>query len=187
MRIKKQYLFLNKLAKGDGIVLWGSTALDNQPVNELMQNYHVSKNIYNRSIFGLTLKEAESFLEQCVFELSPSTLILNLGEEDIKCSENVTQMIEQYRWLLYKIHVALPNCQLVLTTVQGSGAICDCFNEELGKLAAEVGCMFYRIPLVSGKEEYGPVFLSTVKLSLYEKNLGYAQIADRAVFDLMMQ
>jgi len=187
MKVKKQYTFLNKLAKGNGIVLWGSTALSHPSVNELMQNVCLSKNIYNRSVAGLSVEDAEEYLESCVSELSPSRVIINLGEEDVKNSDDVARMIEQYRWILYKIHVELANCQLVITTVRGDGDVCECFNEELRKLAREVGCTFYRIPNVSGEEEYAAAFLGAVKLSLYESGLGYSEIAERAVFDLMMQ
>lgn len=186
MRGKKQYAFLNKMAKGNGIVLLGSTSLEEQPVNELLQRFDVQKNIYNRSVSGLTIAGAEGCLEQCVYELSPSKLIVNLGEEDVKYSDDVEQMIEQYRWLLYKIHVALPNCQLILTTVYGEGVVCDSFNDELEKLAAEVGCIFYRIPQVP-EEEYCPAFLGAIKLSLYDSSRGYSGIANRMVYDLMMQ
>lgn len=187
MKVKKQYAFLNKMAKGNGIVLWGSTSLDNQPINELLQRFEVSRNIYNRSVAGLTLADAEAYLEPCVYELKPSRVIINLGEEDLKCSGNVAQMMEQYRWLLYKIHVELPKCQLIVTTVPGKGETCDRFNEELRKLAEEFGCTFYRIQLVDDEEEYGAVFLGTVKLDLYDSGRGYSGIATRAVFDLMMQ
>lgn len=187
MKGKMQYTFLNKLAKGNGIVLWGSTSLAEQPVNELLQGFHTSQSVYNRSIAGLRLKEAELFLEQCVLELSPSRVIINLGEEDLLDSDDVAQMIEQYRWILYKIHVSLPLCQLVVTTVPGKGEVCDRFNEELKKLAKEFGCSFYRIPVVSTEEEFLSTFLGAVKLALYDSNLGYSDIATRAVFDLMMQ
>ena len=187
MKAKKQYIFLNKLAKRNGIVLWGSTSLADQPVNELLQGFHTSQNIYNRSISGLCLEEAETVLEQCVLELSPDRVIINLGEEDLKVSDDVSQMIEQYRWILYKIHVSLPQCQMVITTVPGKGENCDCFNEELKKLAREFGCTFYRIPVVSKEEEFLPAFLGAVKLALYDSNLGYSDIATKAVFDLMMQ
>lgn len=187
MKVKKQYTFLNKMAKGNGIVLWGSTSLEKQPINELLQNFDVSKNIYNRSVSGLTLAAAEDCLEQCVYELKPSKVIINLGEEDLKDSDDVARLVEQYRWILYKIHVALPKCQLIVTTVQSKSESCDCFNEELKKLAEEFGCTFYQIPAVPDGEEYGAVFLSAVKLSLYDSKLGYSGIATRAVFDLMMQ
>ena len=117
MSIKKKYSFLNKLVKRNGIVLLGSTSLDEPSVNELLQGFPVSQHVYNRSISGLTIADAEKYLEQCVYELFPSRVIINLGEEDLKYCDSVTQLIEQYRWLLYKIHVSMPKCQLVVTTV----------------------------------------------------------------------
>lgn len=187
MKNKAQYGFLNKVAKSNGIVLWGSSSLYEQPINELLQSYGISKNIYNRSVAGLSIAEAENYLDVCVYQLRPSRIIINLGEEDLKYSDEVASMIEQYRWILYKIHVELPNCQIVVTTVPGQGEPHRRFNEELMALAKEFGCTFYRIPSVDGEEEYCSVFLNTVKLSLYDSSLDYSGIANRVVFDLMMQ
>lgn len=187
MNADKHYMFLNKLVKGNGIVLWGSTSLDDQLVGELLQGFDFGKRIYNRSVCGLTLEEAEKYLEPCVLGLFPSKVIINLGEEDLKASNDVTKMIEQYRWVLYRIHVALPNCQLVVTTVPGEGEATICFNEKLEELAREVGCTFYRVPNVSVQEEYVPKFLGTVRVSLYDNGAGYSGIASRAVFNMMMQ
>lgn len=187
MSIKKKYSFLNKLVKRNGIVLLGSTSLDEPAVNELLQGFPMSQHVYNRSISGLTIADAEKYLEQCVYELFPSRVIINLGEEDLKYCDSVTQLIEQYRWLLYKIHVSMPKCQLVVTTVSGKEGLCENFNEELKKLAEEFGCTFYRIPEVLTKEEFVPTFLSTIKLSLYDSNLRYSDIATKAVLDFMMQ
>lgn len=187
MNAEKHYMFLNKLAKGNGIVLWGTTSLDEQLVSELLQGFDLEKRVYNRSVSGLTLGEAEKYLEPCVLALQPSRVIVNLGEEDLKVSDDVTKMIEQYRWLLYRIHVALPNCQLVVTTIPGEGDATDCFNDRLEALAREVGCTFYRVPRVFGEEEYISAFLGTVRLSLYDSVTGYSGIASRVVFDMMMQ
>lgn len=184
---KKKFSLLNKLVKRNGIVLWGSTSLDEPSVSELLQGFSGRQNVYNRSVSGLKIADAENCLEQCVYELFPSRVIINLGEEDIKCCDNVASLIEQYRWLLYKMHVALPACQLVVTTVPGSGAACKDFNDGLKKLAKEFGCVFYSIPDALTEEEYVTGFLSAVKLSLYDSSLGYSGIATKAVFDLMMQ
>ena len=187
MSDKKRFNLLNKFVKQNGIVLWGSTSLDEPSVHELIQGSSVSQNVYNRSVSGLKVSDAQQYLEQCVYGLSPAKVIINLGEEDVKCSTDVTQLMEQYRWLLYNMHVALPACRLVVTTVPGKGEACESFNEELKKLAQEVGCSFYRIPEISEEGEYVPVFLSAVKLSLYDSGLGYTSIATKAVFDLMTQ
>lgn len=187
MSDKARFCFLNKSVKRNGVVLWGSTSLDKPFVNELIQGFPMSQNVYNRSISGLNISDAEKYLEQCVYELSPSRVIINLGEEDVKNCTDVMQLTEQYRWLLYKIHVALPACQFVVTTVPGKSEVCECFNEELKKLAKEFGCIFYRIPETADEENFVPVFLNAVKLSLYDSKLGYSGIATKAVFDLMTQ
>ncbi|MBP1561845.1 MAG: hypothetical protein J6C96_11490 [Oscillospiraceae bacterium] len=185
MKMKKQYAFLNKIARREGIVLWGSTTLDELPVSELLQRYDVSSSIYNRSISGLTIAEAESCLDMCVYGLHPGKVVINLGEEDLKVTDNVEKLIEQYRWILYKIHIAIPDCRIILTSVRGHGEAYDRFNEELKRLAIEFGCTFYNIPEVSGDEEYGTAFLDAIKLSLYDDSLNYTDIAAKAVFSCM--
>lgn len=184
MRGKTQYAFLNKIARSGGIVLWGSTTLSDLPVNELLKNYDVSRYIYNRSIPGLTLSDAESYLDVCVCDLSPERVILNLGEEDIGDTDNIAALIEQYRWILYKIHLTLPKCSLIITAVRERNDMCRKFNSELRKLALEFGCTFYAVPETGADEEYCLSFLNAVKISLYD-DMTYSDIAKRAVFSVM--
>lgn len=76
MNVDKHYMILNKLVKGNGIVLWGATSLDEQLVSELLQEFDLGKRIYNRSVSGLTLEEAEKYLEPCVLELPDCQLVV---------------------------------------------------------------------------------------------------------------
>ncbi|WP_432650637.1 SGNH/GDSL hydrolase family protein [Huintestinicola sp.] len=186
MRGKTQYSFLNKLARSGGIVIWGSTTLAELPVNELLKNYDVSRYIYNRSIPGLTLSNAEEYLDVCVLALSPEKLILNLGEEDIRKGGDVSELIEQYRWLLYRIHLALPGCALIITGVRGSGELQHKFNSALEALAREFGCLFCAVDGGDTDEEYGLSFIGSVRLSLYDDNMNYTDIASRAVVSALM-
>ena len=185
MRGKTQYAFLNRIAKSGGIVVWGSTTLAELPLNELLKNYDVSGYIYNRSIPGLTLSDAENYLDACVFGLAPEKVILNLGEADITDADNISRLMEQYRWILYKIHITLPKCALIITTIREKSALHKKFNSELRKLALEFGCTFYTVPNAADEEEYGLSFINAVKISLYDEKLSYSDIAARAVFSVM--
>lgn len=185
--MKTHYAFLNKIVKSDGIVLWGSTTLSSSLFNELLQDLDMPRRIYNRSIERMTIAEAEKYLELCVFDLKPEKVILNLGEEDLSDSANVAQLIEQYRWILYKIHITLPSCRLIITSIQNKSAAHEAFNRELEKLAAECGCTFYRIPDSTDDEEYGLLFLRTIKLSLYPDNMSNSDIASKVLLSLMVQ
>ncbi len=186
MRGKTQYSFLNRIARKGGIVLWGSTTLAELPVNELLKNYDVSRYIYNRSISGLKLSEAEDYLDVCVFGLDPEKVIISLGEEDLKNGTEVSQLIEQYRWLLYSIHLRLPKCTLVITSARGKGGLHDSLNASLKKLAGEFGCTFCDVSDEPSDEEYGLSFINSVRIALYDDSMTYSDIASRAVITALM-
>lgn len=86
------------------IVIFGSTYTKEFPFYELSQKYLFSNAIYNRSIKGLTLADAEEGIGSCVFEIKPSKLFLSLGEEDIynQCA------IEIYERIIKKNKTSFP-------------------------------------------------------------------------------
>ena len=61
----------NDIALKNEIVVYGSTYAAEFPFYELSQKYIMSHAIYNRSIEGLTLEEAEEGLTACVLEIKP--------------------------------------------------------------------------------------------------------------------
>lgn len=170
------FTILNKIAKKHGIVLFGSTSTADIPINELVQDYEISQNIYNRSISGLKLADAEKYLNTCVYNLEPDKIILNLGEEDLKTSDEINKLIEQYRWLLYTIHTVLPDASLILTSVTAQTDRTDSFNRALKTLAAECGCNYLEIPTGIASEEYNIRFFRTIKSVFYDSTMSYSDI-----------
>lgn len=57
------YQTLNQVAEAAGVVLFGSTTAANLPLNELLQDFGVNCTVYNRSVEGLTIEEAESYIQ----------------------------------------------------------------------------------------------------------------------------
>lgn len=181
------YNSLNKVAQKNGIVLLGSTFAYDLPLNELVQNYSISKKIYNRSIQGLKIKDAEKYIENCITALEPTKLIINLGDEDLNADSDVSELIEEYRWLLYRIHTMLPDTVLVITSVDESTENASAFNAELKKLAKEFGCEFIVIPQCSNFEEHTFVFFKSIRKSLYDVTNGFSELASKAILDSMIQ
>lgn len=167
---------LNQVAKEHGIVLFGSTSAANIPINELVQDYGINKNIYNRSIPGLTVMEAEKDLDSCIYSLKPQKIILNLGEEDMLAGSDLTKVIDQYRWILYKIHTVLPKATLILVSIANNVEHADEFNQALHALADECGCEYIDIPQASDSPEYDIRFFRMIKSAFYEADMSYSDI-----------
>ena len=176
MTTKIDFSILNNVAKKHGIVLFGSTAAANIPINELMQDYDISQPVYNRSISGLKLMNAEDYLESCIYHLKPSKIILNLGEEDLKICDDIEKLIEQYRWLLYKIHTKLPNSNLILTSVATDAPHFEEFNKALKKLSDECGCEYINILPEQNPFEFDIRFFRMIKSVFFDNNMSYSDI-----------
>lgn len=181
------YNSLNKVAQKNGIVLLGSTFAYTLPLNELVQNYSISKKIYNRSIQGLRIKDAEQYIESCIKPLEPAKLIINLGDEDLNANSDVSELTEEYRWLLYRIHTMLPDTVLIITSVDETAENASAFNSELKKLSKEFGCDFIAIPRYANVEEHTFAFFKGIRTSLYDASNGFSELASKAVLDSMIQ
>ena len=70
---------VNDITLRGEIVVFGSTFMANFPFYELSQKYMMTNAVYNRSIEGLTLAEAEEILQECVLEIKPGKVFLALG------------------------------------------------------------------------------------------------------------
>ena len=121
----------NLIALKGEIVIYGSTFMANFPFYELIQNQLFSNAIYNRSIEGLTLTDAELGLQPCVIEIRPKKLFLSLGEHDL----NNPDAMEIYERILQRIRERCPGCQVFLLPVADNTPPAQTFNKSLRKLA----------------------------------------------------
>lgn len=112
--------------KGE-IVIFGSTYMSRFPLYELMNKCMLENAVYNRSIEGLTVKEALEIAKDCVAEIRPSKIFLSLGEED----EDNPDVINEYASLISTLRTQLPECELYLIALSGGGAYIDWFNHKI--------------------------------------------------------
>ncbi|WP_298481593.1 hypothetical protein [uncultured Ruminococcus sp.] len=170
-----EYEALNEVAEPGGVVLFGSTEASRIPLNELTQDYGIDVPIYNRSIPGLTIEEAEHDIASCITPLRPKAILLHFGEEELLSSaKTVEDMMESYRWLLYQLHTALPKSRLILVSVNEQTPEAKRYNRALKSLAAEYGCEFTDGP--SGKLDgtYALRFFHTLRSFLFDRNMTLA-------------
>ncbi|MNI45384.1 GDSL-like Lipase/Acylhydrolase [compost metagenome] len=73
--------------------------------------------IYNRGIGGITTKDLLSLMNECIFELEPSTIFINIGSNDIGAgADNIAKemLLANYEEILLRIKERLPASELFL-------------------------------------------------------------------------
>ena len=123
---------LNDLALREEIVIFGSTYMANFPFYELINKCKLENAVYNRSIEGLTVQEAETILTVSVLDINPRKVFLCFDAEEIA----------EERLLAEHIHAALPNAKIYLVTLPR--------DEDCGEHASEMEDAF-RIRLTTAE------------------------------------
>jgi lysophospholipase L1-like esterase len=104
---------LNKLAKMGQILFAGSSLAENFPVNELLNSMDKRYIVYNRGISGDTTNGLIGTMEECIFELSPSKIFINIGTNDMNEQSYVEDiLINNYKNILLKIRERLPQTKI---------------------------------------------------------------------------
>jgi lysophospholipase L1-like esterase len=109
----KSYKLLNKSAKKGQILFVGSSLMEQFPINELQQTLEQRCIIYNRGIGGYVTVELLASMEECVFELEPSKIFINIGTNDIGSPDYKKEsLIANYNNILTQIKERLPECKV---------------------------------------------------------------------------
>lgn len=121
---------INDISMKGEIVVFGSTYMSSFPLYELINKCRFENAVYNRSIAGLTLKEALDIVNECVINIHPCKIFLSLGEED----ENDPNAIKEYELLVSKLRSHLPETNIYLIGLTGNGAYVEGFNKSIMSL-----------------------------------------------------
>jgi lysophospholipase L1-like esterase len=108
------YRLLNKYARKRQIVFAGSSLAEQFPVNELLNGYDRRYIVYNRGVSGDTAAGLYHSLNECVFELEPSKLFINIGSNDLNDPGSAAGLFDIYKRILLKIRERLPDTQIHL-------------------------------------------------------------------------
>lgn len=145
----KKFKILNELAVKGETAVFGSDYLYDFPFYTLMQKRVSDYAVYNRSIEGLTVKEAKNVVEDCLKYLSPESILVSFGENEVLNDE----FYNDYKELILKIRRLYKNAKLCILQTRGSGKDCE---ERLKKLADELRVTF--IPVTKNTESDKAVF-----------------------------
>lgn len=181
----KRYQALNSLAEKGGIVIFGGKEDKSIPLCELRQAFTIESNLYNRSLNGLSVKDAISAYDDCVAPLCPETVMLHLGEADLDlCSEGKEEFEKQYRALLAHIRAQNKTCKLVIIAQRNYENAADIaeFNRTLRKIAEEEGCEFGDI---AEKQQWKPLGMQDTMSFLYNTGFVRPLKCRRPIYDLI--
>lgn len=138
--IINNYKHLNITAKKNATVFFGADWLNEIPIAELIRDNYVDSVVYNRSLKGLTLDDAEQIITECVCDLNPDKVFINIGENDIiKADFDIKKFTEKYEWLLYTIHSKC-NCKIYILSVIRDNQ--NLINSSLKNIAEKYICEY---------------------------------------------
>lgn len=109
----KNYEILNKYVKKGQILFVGSSLMEWFPIDEMQQTLEKDYIIYNRGIAGFVTKELLNSMNECIFELEPSKIFINIGTNDMNTPDyKKEKLIQNYDRILTEIDEKLPNCKV---------------------------------------------------------------------------
>lgn len=111
---KTKYRMLNRYAQKGQTVFAGSSLMEFFPIDELQHAMRFQRIIYNRGIAGATTADFLDAMEECIFELAPSSLFINIGSNDIGSvgpgGYRAEKLTDNYDIILQRIQSGLPAC-----------------------------------------------------------------------------
>ena len=163
-RIQKYERFrrMNKFVRPHQILFVGSSLMEQFPIYELLLDRQLPWTIYNRGVGGSTSFDLMEHMDECVFELQPDYIYINIGTNDMNMPDYTEEgLIGRYRRILGEIRQRLPDAKLFLLAYYPvnpavaennpfmkealrvrSNARIRSANEAVRKLAEETGAKF---------------------------------------------
>jgi len=110
----KRYKMLNQYAKKGQILFVGSSLMEWFPINEMQLTLYNECVIYNRGIGATTTDDLLASMNECIFDLRPSKIFINIGTNDIgsPAGYNKENLIANYSKIMDQIKDRLPECEV---------------------------------------------------------------------------
>lgn len=141
----KSYPLLNSLAKPDSVVIFGGAEDMNIPLCELKQAFALNASLCNRSVEGLSVRNAREFYDLYVSALHPGCLLLHIGDADMDLfAEDADKFDRLLRDLIHHIKAQDRNCEIAIISVRNPAdpdAIAE-VNRHLQYIADSERCQY---------------------------------------------
>lgn len=181
----KKYQALNELAEQNGIVIIGGTEDKNIPLCELKQAFELNSNLYNRSVDNLSVNDVSKIYDACVAHLNPESVLLHIGNADLKLFEdNSSDFDNKYRELIKHIRTSNPKCNIAIISLKNAddnNNITE-INKHLKYIAESERCEYGDI---STKRVWNPKQTKDVVSFVYSIGFVHSLKNKRPVYDLV--
>ena len=178
----RTYRMLNDLAEPDGIVIFGGSDDLELPLCELKQAFPIEQGLYNRSLPGLSVKDAAVLYETCAALLHPETVLLHIGEADRGWfAENSDEFDRLYRNLITQIRSQNKKCRIAVLSLNNPSddPVTAEMNQHLKYIAESERCEYGDITV---KRVWNPK--ETKEVTSFVQAMGLVQTR-RAIYDLV--
>lgn len=177
----KRYTALNELASAGGVVVLGGTEDQKIPVGELAQAFNLNVSLYNRSFQNLTVSMAQDVYDHCVAPLRPESILLHIGEADVKRFEADSSAFDRdYRNLIAHIRKDNRKCKISVISLKNpeSSVLIDNLNKHLKYIAESEQCQFGDI---AAKRVWNPIETKEVISFVY--SMGFTRALKNKMSD----
>ena len=132
-----------KKSDGKSVVLLGGSLDKEIPVAEVAQSFNFNFKMYNRSKYGLSLKDAKKTYLESVEPMNPEAVIIHLGKEDVEMFKNNSADFDvKYLELLSSIKHQNKDRRIALVSLEEESKVEVEMNRHIKAIAESEKCEF---------------------------------------------
>lgn len=132
-----------KKSDGESVVLLGGSLDKEIPVAEVAQSFNFNFKMYNRSKYGLSLKDAKKTYLESVEPMNPEAVIIHLGKEDVEMFKNNSADFDvKYLELLSSIRHQNKDRRIALVSLEEESKVEVEMNRHIKAIAESEKCEF---------------------------------------------
>lgn len=132
-----------KKSDGESVVLLGGSLDKEIPVAEIAQSFNFNFKMYNRSKYGLSLKDAKKTYLESVEPMNPEAVIIHLGKEDVEMFKNNSADFDvKYLELLSSIKQQNKDRRIALVSLEEESKAEVEMNRHIKAIAESEKCEF---------------------------------------------
>lgn len=132
-----------KKSDSESVVLLGGSLDKEIPVAEVAQSFNFNFKMYNRSKYGLSLKDARKTYLESVEPMNPEAVIIHLGKEDVEMFKNNSADFDvKYLELLSSIKHQNKDRRIALVSLEEESKVEVEMNRHIKAIAESEKCEF---------------------------------------------
>ena len=108
----KKYADANRSAILGQTVFAGSSLMEQFPIEKFIKEKNEDVIIYNRGIGGFVAEELHCAIDECILELKPSRLFINIGTNDLSREKPISDLMEEYESIINEVEAAIPEIEI---------------------------------------------------------------------------